>query len=124
MRRWVMQYVIPVSMILPVGVLIVLGSWRLAAIVALAFGATLGSVFLQEGSPYPFFGDRRPAWLERILSGSTELHRLILAAAIAGGLIVFALIDGFTIGVFIGIAASVFVLALAAPSVVRNNRKR
>ena len=124
MSRWVMGYVVPTVMLLLVGLMIVLQSWRLAAILGLAFGATLVSVFLQEKPPYPFFGDKRPRWLERILAGPPELHRLIFTAALFTGLVVFALIDGITVGVLIGIGASILVLALAARSIVRNNRRR
>ncbi len=102
MRR-VKLYVAPLLLLLFIGLFLALKLWIVAVISAIS----LLSLFLGERD-IPFFGEKRPAWLQRIHAGLTAPRRIAASAvAIGVGLVAAALTWGLTAGVIIGIGMGV-----------------
>lgn len=108
MIRWLTLYALPYLMLLLIGFFIAFKMWAVAAI----FVISLLMAMSPGREEYPFFGAKRPAWLERIHENLTESRRIAISALLSGiGLLIVALTLGFSIGLAVGTAMAIIIHA-------------
>lgn len=99
MLRCLKLYVLPSLMLLLIGFFIAFKMWGIAVI----FGISLLELLSPGREEYPFFGEKRPAWLERLHDHVTEPRRIAITALLSGiGLLIVALTLGVSVGVVVG----------------------